>query len=101
MSEVYPETEELVADVDWIPDVTSRGWVILMKDDKVRVKPAEQNAVMEAGARAFVVTNAQLPGEELARRFVENRYRIIQAARKSGPFIYGVYSDGLRRLFPV
>ncbi|MCP9486871.1 MAG: hypothetical protein MSC30_13515 [Gaiellaceae bacterium MAG52_C11] len=71
-----------------------------MKDDKVRMKPAEQQAVIEANAKAFVVTNAQLPGEELAARFVQNRHRIIQASRKPGPFIYGVYAEHLKRLFP-
>lgn len=101
MSEVYPEAEQLVADVDWIPQVAARGWIILMKDDKVRMKPAEQQAVIGANAKAFVVTNAQLPGAELAARFVDNRYRIIQASRRPGPFIYGVYADHLKRLFPV
>ena len=71
-----------------------------MKDDQIRRKPREQQAVLESGARAFVATNASLRGDEVAALFVENRHRIMQRARKPGPFIYGVYPGRLEKLFP-
>lgn len=92
--------EEFVADEDWIPEVTADGLVILMKDDRIRRKPQEQQAILESGARAFVVTNASLTGEQLATLFVENRHRIIQRSRHPGPYIYGVYPGRLEKLFP-
>jgi hypothetical protein len=100
MAERYPETEEFVEDEDWIREVTSDGLVILMKDDQIRRKPREQQAILDSGARAFVVTNANLTGERVAALFVENRFRIIQRARHPGPYIYGVYPAGLEKLFP-
>ena len=100
MAERYPETEEFVEDEDWIREVTRDGLVILMKGDQIRRKPREQQAILDSGARAFVVTNANLTGERVAALFVENRFRIIQRARRPGPYIYGVYSGGLERLFP-
>jgi PIN like domain len=99
MAERYPETEEFVEDETWIREVTADGLVILMKDDQIRRKPREQQAVLESGAR-FVVTNANLKGEDVAALFVENRHRITQRARKPGPYIYGVYAGRLEKLFP-
>jgi len=62
-----------------------------MKDDAIRRRPAERDALTEARVRAFCLTNAQLRAAEQTARFVENRHRIVQAARKPGPYIYGVY----------
>jgi PIN like domain len=100
MAERYPETEERVVDERWIREVTADGLVILMKDDEIRRKPLEQQAVLESGARSFVVTNANLKGEEVAKLFVDNCHRIMQRARKPGPYIYGVYAERLEKLFP-
>lgn len=100
LAERYPEAEEFVEDEVWIREVTAEGLVILMKDDRIRRKPREQRAILESGARAFVVTNASLTGEQLAELFVTNRHRIIQRSRHPGPYIYSVYSGRLVRLFP-
>lgn len=100
LAERYPEVEEFVADEVWIREVTAEGLVILMKDDRIRRKPREQQAILESGARAFVVTNANLTGEQLAEVFVENSHRIIQRSRHPGPYIYGVFPRGLEKLFP-
>lgn len=80
--------------------MSADGLVILMKDDRIRRKPREQQAILESGARAFVVTNANLTGEQLGALFVENRFRIIQRATHPGPYIYGVYHGRLQKLFP-
>ena len=100
LAERYPETEEFVQDEDWIREATADGLVILMKDDSIRRKPREQQAILDSGARAFVVTNASLTGPQLAELFVENRHRIIQRSRHPWPYIYGVYPGRLERLFP-
>jgi len=100
LAERYPETDELVEDEVWIRDVTRDGLVILMKDDRIRRKPREQQAILESGARAFVVTNANLMGDQVAALYVENRHRMIQRARHPGPYIYGVYPGRLEKLFP-
>lgn len=100
LAERYPETEEFVADEVWILEATADGLVILMKDDRIRRKPREQQAILDSGARAFVVTNANLTGDQLAGLFVENRHRIIQRSRHPGPYIYGVYPGRLEKLFP-
>lgn len=99
LADRYP-SNEAVADEIWIREVTAEGLVILMKDDRVRRKPAEQSAILDSGARAFVITNAGLTGAQMAELLVTNRHRILQRAGKPGPYIYGVYADRIERLFP-
>jgi hypothetical protein len=31
---------------------------------------------------------------------MDNRHRIVQAARKPGPYLYGVYKDTIKKLWP-
>jgi hypothetical protein len=101
MAEVYGEQiGQGLRDETWLLDVGRRGWVVLMKDDVVRRRPAERDALIAGGVGAFCLTNAQLKGGEQARRFVTNRHRILRLATVPGPYIYGVYEDRLRQLWP-
>jgi hypothetical protein len=101
LASVYGEQAgQQVPDERWLRDVGAKGWVVLMKDDAIRRRPAERDVLVEFGLRAFCLTNAQLRAAEQTERFVTNRHRIIQQARKPGPYIYGVYERGLRRLWP-
>jgi hypothetical protein len=50
--------------------------------------------------RVFCLTNGNLTFREQAAGFVRHRFRMIQLARHPEPFVYGVYADGLRRLWP-
>jgi len=85
MASVYGEqTAQRIEDERWLRDVGARGWVVLMKDDAIRRRPGERDALVEAGVRAFCLTNAQLRAAEQTERFVSNRHRIIQRARKPG-----------------
>jgi hypothetical protein len=56
--------------------------------------------MIDAAVRVFCLTTAQLRGAEQTQRFVRNRHRILRQARKPGPYIYGVYDRGLKRLWP-
>jgi len=101
MASVYgEEAGQRIGDEQWLRDVGAEGWIVLMKDDAIRRRPAERDALIEAGVRAFCLTNAQLRAAEQTERFVTNRHRIIQQARKPGPYIFGVYDKGIRRLWP-
>jgi hypothetical protein len=101
LSSVYGEKRgQAVRDEEWLRDAGANGWVVLMKDDKIRTRPAERDALANAGVRAFCLTNAQLRAVEQTERFTLNINRIVQRSRTPGPYIYGVYDDGLRRLWP-
>lgn len=49
MADRYPEAEEFVEDETWIREVTANRLIILMKDDQIRRKPREQQAVLDSG----------------------------------------------------
>jgi PIN like domain len=101
MASVYGERRaQRLADEVWLRDVGARGWVVLTKDDAIRRRPAERDALIDAGVRVFCLTTAQLRGEEQVERFAENRNRILARAREPGPYIYGVYSGRIARLWP-
>ena len=101
MADVYGEKRaQRLADEVWLRDAGENDWIVLTKDDAIRRRPAERDALTEAGVRAFCLTSAQLRGAEQIERFVNNRHRILRQARKAGPYIYGVYENGLKRLWP-
>lgn len=101
MADVYGErVGQGLKDETWLRDVGERGWVVLMKDDAIRRRPAEREALIASGVRVFCLTNAQLRGEEQARRLVQNRHRMLRQAMRPGPYIYGVYVDRISQLWP-
>lgn len=101
MAEVYGEAKaQRLPDETWLHDAGENGWIVLTKDDAIRRRPAERDALTDAAVRVFCLTNRNLRGAEQTARFVSNRHRIIRQARKSGPYIYGVYEKGLKRLWP-
>ena len=58
------QTAQRIEDERRLCDVGSRGWVVLMKDDAIRRRAAERDALVQAGVRAFCPTNAQLRAVE-------------------------------------
>ena len=92
--------DEQVADVDWIEEAARQGWPILMKDKRIRHRPAEIDAVVTHKARCFVITRGDLPSADMVDRFVANRTAIFAAAAGPGPYIYSVQIDRLSRLYP-
>jgi hypothetical protein len=94
------ERAQLLPDEVWLRDAGEKGWVVLTKDDAIRRRPAERDAMIAAAARVFCLTTARLRGTEQTERFVANRHRILRQSRKAGPYIYGVYDKGLKRLWP-
>lgn len=101
LASVYGEGRaQRVSDAAWLKRAGRQGWVVLTKDDAIRRRPAEMQAFVAAGVRVFCLTTASLRAEEQAGRFVDNINRIVQRARKPGPYIYGVYAKEVRLIWP-
>jgi len=82
MTNVYGERiGQALADEEWLRDAGEREWVVLMKDAKIRYRPAELQVVVDHDLRAFCLTNANLRGVEMAQRFVEKLPRIVRIVR--------------------
>lgn len=101
LASVYGEQgAQQLADETWLDDAGERGWAVLTKDDAIRRRPNERDALMEHGLRVFCITNAQLTGSEQLARLVANLDRIVRQAETPGPYIYGVYEERIDRLWP-
>ena len=54
-------------DVEWLPKVGARRWVLITKDKQIRRREIELRALRQAGVRAFVLTAGGLTGRDQAR----------------------------------
>jgi hypothetical protein len=73
------------ADEDWLLEVGRRGWIVLTKDQRIRRRPHELQALRVAKVRAFVLTSQHLRGDEMAAIFVKHLSRIERLALKEKP----------------
>ncbi|HEV2450626.1 MAG TPA: hypothetical protein VGS62_01710 [Streptosporangiaceae bacterium] len=87
-------------DADWIALAGERGWVVLTRDDRLRLRPAARQAITGGKVRVFCLATAGLSFAGQASYLVANRLRIIRAARQPGPYVYSVYRDRIRKLWP-
>jgi len=104
--EVVVHDDVFAADTDdevWLAEAGERGWIVLMKDDRIRYRPRERAALEAARVQAFALTNASMTGEEQALLFRAHAGRIERfCGEHPGPFVVGVYRERpfLRPLLP-
>ena len=68
--------------------VADRGWVILTKDKRIRRRPIEKQALVESGARAFVLSSGNMRGQEMADLLVANLRKIERVVLNTdSPFV--------------
>ena len=86
-------------DEDWLPDVGQRGWLILTKDDRIRRRSVEREALMQSGARAFILPSGNMSGDEMASAIVKALPEIRRfVASTPSPFIARISKAGTVRL---
>ncbi|MEL6937517.1 MAG: hypothetical protein AAFO59_12745 [Cyanobacteria bacterium J06607_17] len=87
-------------DVEWLPIVGEREWLILTKDDAIGRRLLEQMAVASSGARVFVLASGNLTGPEMADILVSALSRMQRFAQgNSKPFIAKVHRRGTVRMW--
>lgn len=85
-------------DEDWLTEVGRRGWIVLMKDKRIRQIQIEREALLAAGVRAFVLTSGNLTGPEMADIFVQHLSRITRmVVGNPFPFVAGVSRTRVQR----
>jgi hypothetical protein len=99
MGDLYPDrADQAVADDKWITEVSDRGWVALTKD--VNIIRDHEPALRGSTPRVFALDNANITGDEMARRYRANLHRIVQRSRKPGPYVDVVHRDRVERRWP-
>jgi hypothetical protein len=80
------------ADVEWMPEVARRGWVIISPDIRISRDRLEVEAIMTSGAAVFCLAGGHLTGEQKARNFLRCLAQIASVLERTPrPFIAKVY----------
>ena len=99
--DVFPQDTD---DEVWLAEAGRRRWVVLMKDDRIRYRPGEQRAVLQAGLACFCLNPSKgMTADQMADAFITalpTILRIVEVSPKGG-YIKGVNRRGqVRHLFP-
>ncbi|MBS3933903.1 MAG: hypothetical protein KGZ35_06055 [Truepera sp.] len=80
------------ADVEWIPVVAERGWIIVTADRRLRLAKDEQTAIVTAKARVVALTQGKATFSELAENFLFARAKIERFVKKHPAPFFAVLS---------
>lgn len=84
-----------VKDVDWLPMVGAKGWVLITKDKQIRRRTLERDALTRSGVRAFVLTGDGMTGEQQAAVITKALKQMRKMLdRQPPPFIAGITREG-------
>lgn len=87
-----------IEDVTWIIEADDRGWAVACKDDRIRRRPLEKQALYNSHLRVLCLTDGHLRREEQAERFRANMEGFDRLWRRPGPWVYGVHADRVEHL---
>lgn len=86
-------------DVDWVPEASSRGWIVVARDKKIRSRPAEWAVLAAYPLRMLVLTTVgNLDVWEQLRVLVARWDRIEELSTTPAPWVYAVTKNGLREM---
>jgi len=99
MADHYGElTGQRITDTAWLALAGTQGWPVLMKDKRIRYRALEQEALRANGVKAFGLSRGDLSGEQQVSMFLKFERRIFDACLSSGPFLYVITANTMRRV---
>ncbi|HEY9825994.1 MAG TPA: DUF5615 family PIN-like protein [Stenomitos sp.] len=81
-------------DIEWLPIVGLKGWVVLTKDNNISKNQLELMAIASANVMVFILASGNLTSQEMAGLYVdvlEKLKRFVQG--NQAPFIAKVFKD--------
>lgn len=99
LAEVYgrPQDED-VLDVEWLELAGGNGWAVLMKDDRIRYRPIEREALITHNVRAFCLAGGNLRADDMADQFLNVLDEMAAACAAAPPCLYVVSASGMRKV---
>ena len=87
-------------DVDFLPAIAAKGWILVTQDQRIQSKPHERKALMDAGVGAFIFTGrAQKSTEEFTIQLLTRLTEMIGLSETARPFVFGIPNRGeIRKL---
>jgi uncharacterized protein with PIN domain len=99
IAEHYPNDASDTPDEDWVAEGCSHGWVLLTKDERIRYRAAELEALQEGHLFCLITRNMNI--EEMTQAFLDSLPKIERAATEEPVGFWHVYRDGkIRRMWP-
>lgn len=82
-------------DVDWLPEVGKRGWVVLTKDANIGKHGSEKLAVFSVKVKMLVLASQNMSGNQMIEAFLKAIIPMQEFVREhSAPFIAKIFRDG-------
>jgi hypothetical protein len=76
-------------DATWLATAGSQGWIVLMRDQRVRHRALEMQALSSARVGAFVLTAGQATARETATLIIPKIPKLVNISRSERkPFLY-------------
>lgn len=86
-------------DTEWMPVAGREGWLVLMRDKKIRTRPGELRAFRDHGLRAVVLTKSGNAKQFECLRLLMRFWDDIEAATEAdAPRMWALTSRGLREI---
>jgi hypothetical protein len=87
-------------DVEWLPIVSQKGWIVITKDERIGRNPLELMAIAEFHARVFIFVSGNLKRQQMADALVHAVTKMIKISQSNkAPFIAKVYRDSTVKLW--
>ncbi len=82
-------------DEQWLTLVAKQGWVVLMRDQRIRYRYLERTALVQASVASFVFTGGQATAIDTAKVVCRLLAKLVKISRSENrPFLYGFGLNG-------
>jgi predicted nuclease of predicted toxin-antitoxin system len=85
---------QATSDVEWLPVVAERGWLVLTEDLAIFSDPDERFAVAAHRARVILLASHNLTTQAVHGAVSKASAAILAMAEREGPFANKLYRDG-------
>ena len=95
----YPDDASDIPDESWIAEGSSRGWVLLTKDKRIRYRAAELGALRSG--HLFCLVSGTMNISEMTEAFLDALPKIERVAQSEPAGFWHVYRGGqIKRMSP-
>lgn len=89
--------DERVLDTEWLSLAGAQGWPVLMKDERIRYRSGEREALVNSEVVAFCLSSGNLDAQRMAECFMHHKSAIWEPALL-GPALFVVTSRSMRQI---
>ncbi|MFJ4224327.1 hypothetical protein [Microbacterium sp. NPDC089695] len=98
LAEQYGDARaQRMADEEWIAEGTRSGYILLVKDHRVAVRPLEALAIYMHDARVVAFARGDLTASAMGDICLAHAAPIHRLAQVSPPFVFSLSSHGIAR----